>query len=659
MAFKDTVFSRTTEGETRARQPRSIASLELRATLLLVDGKLSVRELKQRFGASLEIEANINELHRQGLISSLRQKPEHDTDIGGAHQKEPRSRAREADVPVPVAAKTSDRPVAAAAEPAIVRPFDESEIEALEHAAAASAARKSESEDMRDDSALPCGTEARREPSFEASEPEPDMIGTCEPEINEDALMRADTPREAPAEDPERGPNLADRTRGGVIATRYYIGRAVRGLVPVLGIGVLAALVVAAFLLPERYRETIEAQAAMQIGHPIQFGALRVSARRGGSLQLSDVRAPGMGELSAANVYIAPDYSASFRALAWRVNVTIDTLRGRPSALSALLSAPWPTRRISAVSLTDATVLVGDERWSGFDGEVALHDGPRVARVHSAERRVVVEVKPADKRLALDVLAVNQPLRVFPGIALDTYQLNGTLGDMNFEASALGAGVFGGKLTASGQLSWNQGAVLAAKLTLGRIETARLFKAVGAGVRVDGAINGEFDVTARAAHPAEIRTVDALSGEFVVENGTLYGMDFGAALRERGMGSIQGGETHFDALSGRLEVGDRLTRVTIRKLDAGALDGRGEITIGALEALSGRLSTAVGSNARRVRMPVIIAGSLAAPVLEVPAPPAPRPPSAVEPGAPAPDEASDVGGLELPLEVPVAPGSLR
>ena len=87
MAFRETVFSRTTEGEARARQPRSISSLELRATLLLVDGKLSVRELKQRFGASLEIESAIGELHRLGLISSLGQKVQQDASFDPVLEK--------------------------------------------------------------------------------------------------------------------------------------------------------------------------------------------------------------------------------------------------------------------------------------------------------------------------------------------------------------------------------------------------------------------------------------------------------------------------------------------------------------------------------------------------------------------------------------------
>lgn len=658
MAFQDTVFSRTIEGEARARQPRSISSLELRATLLLVDGKLSVQELKQRFGASLEIEAAIDELHRQGLISSLGAKSDDDVNIARVAEKTANQSSGIAGLSAVLAARIDGRPTATRDEPPIVRPFDEIGVDETDIDSARPEPELRDPGNNQEDIELGASDE-RREPMLDASNPELDMIGTSEPEINEDLLLQGCEVSDAAAEPPDRGPNLADRTRGGMIATRFFIARAVRGLVPALVIGLVAVSIVAAFLLPERYRSAIEAQAAVQLGQPVQFSALRVSMTGGGSVQLSDIRVPGLGEVSAARVYVLPDIRASLDALAWRFKLQIETLRGRPAALAALLAAPWPSERITKISLENATALVGDERWGEFDGDISMADSQRVARLHSSDRRVVVEAVPDDAGLVLEVVAVNQALRVFPDLALDSYQLRGALHDNRFDAHTLGAAVFGGKLTASGQLTWTEGAVLDAKLTLGRIDTERLFKAVGAGLRINGAISGEFDLVARAAYPAEIRSFDGLSGKFLVENGTLFGMDFGAALRERGMGSIQGGETHFDKLSGRVALRDRSAHVTISKLDAGALDGHGEITIGALEALSGQLSTAVGSNARRVRMPVTIAGSLAAPVLEVRAPPAPKPAPEVISDAFAPVRSMDMGGPELPLEVPVAPGDLR
>src|SRR5574337_1514554 len=62
------VFARTAEGERLARSPRQIGSYGHRATLLLVDGQITVGELQRRFGATLPIETVLGELERDGLV---------------------------------------------------------------------------------------------------------------------------------------------------------------------------------------------------------------------------------------------------------------------------------------------------------------------------------------------------------------------------------------------------------------------------------------------------------------------------------------------------------------------------------------------------------------------------------------------------------------
>ena len=52
---ESSVLVRTEEGESAARQPRRVASNRARAALLLLDGQLSVGEMKRRFGESLEV----------------------------------------------------------------------------------------------------------------------------------------------------------------------------------------------------------------------------------------------------------------------------------------------------------------------------------------------------------------------------------------------------------------------------------------------------------------------------------------------------------------------------------------------------------------------------------------------------------------------------
>ena len=641
MSFEETVYSRTEEGEARARQPRSINSHELRATLLLIDGRLSVRELKRRFGTSLAIDTAISELLRLALIAPVTananggvnldfvKTADGDAAPAGSLIESAMTRAQDA-------GQASETPVTGDAAPAASAEVTEARPEA----------GVSETGVPED--------ETRREPSIA------DAPAASAERENSPAAAEAPGARRAavaPPLPPYNGPNLVDRSRGGLIAIRFFLGRLVRGLLPTLAIGGVAVLVVVAFLLPERHRSDIEMQLEAQVGHPVSFGGLRVSHVGGGSLQLSDVRIPALASIQAEQVYLHPDWRASMRAMAWRFTLRLDGLRGAPADLAALMRADLLRGAVTSVDLRNARVAVGGELWGGYSGSVLGDAATPRASLKSADGALVVTLEPTGDALALDAVAVGRPLPVFSNIPLDTYQLIGQIGDTGFEVQQFGAGAMAGKVSARGELNWQAGAVLDAELKLGSVDASVLLKKMGSGMRIAGALSGDFVLRGRAPDPSGVQKAEMLEGAFSVVNGALTGIDLGAALRERGAGKIQGGETRFEALSGTLEADGQGSRVTISALDAGALDGRGRLQVGPLEALSGRMSAAVSAGGRRVRLPVDISGSLAAPIVEVrmpdPAPPAQR--AALDAVA----ENTPEAATETPLEVPVLPGELR
>lgn len=637
MDFEDTVYVKTALGDARAKQPRSISSHELRATLLLIDGRITVREMKRRFGASLAIDPAISELLREGLIQAYENSVEEavpamaqaeSADVSWSTQQED-AEVDEAAVAPPVAPATSDdfsSHVAPEVEPSSPESEDarlEPQVSAIENAVAA------------DDS-----SEFQEPGLSDASDAGPkDASGAGR--ASEASLKVA--------------PRLADRTRGPLIAVGFFLERVWRGLLPVAAVVLIGALVVGAFLLPERYRDDIEASMTARLGTPVRFGGLRLSLAGGGSLQLSDVRADALPSLRAAQVFLIPDWSASLRTVDWRFRLRIGELQGVPSALNRLMTASaWP-ERITAVQLDKARVMAGGEAWAALSGSVTQNERGTVVSLRDELGGLTVTAVGDGTALQVDAVAVNRPLPVFPQIPVNTLQVVGTLSDEGFDITNFGAGVLDGKLAGSARLSWPDGARIVADVTFSQVNVEQLLKRLDAGGRLGGSLSGRFRVAGEAAHPSEIRSTTSLSGSFEVSNGVVGGMDFGAAMRERGSGKIQGGETLFETMVGELSKKDGALEIRITRLQAGALDASGTLRVGALEAVSGQMSTAVGAGSRRVRLPVDVGGSLAAPTLEarLPAPPVALP-------APAADEGSvEAENQSVSLEVPVVPGSLR
>ncbi|KAA3653682.1 MAG: hypothetical protein DWQ11_06730 [Proteobacteria bacterium] len=619
MNFEDTVYVKTELGDARAKQPRSISSHELRATLLLIDGRITVREMKRRFGSSLAIDPAVSELLREGLIQAKAAPAVVPVDHDAPDDAELDAAAPDDTIPLP-----DDRPAEAPAQPEAADALAESDL-----------------------------AEARVEPVVVA---EALPVVADDPSSMQEPVLNA-KPADVPPPTLEVRPRLGDSTRGGLIAVGFFVERLWKGFLPALAVVLVGVLIVGAFLLPERYRGDIEAGMTAYLGTPARFGGVRVAFAGGGALQLRDVRVDALPSLRAEQVYLIPDWAASIRAVDWRFHVRITDLQGAPSALARLLAAPSRPEMVSETTLERVSVAVAGEQWGELSGVIAQGEQGAMASLRDALGGVSVTASHDGEALRIDAVAVDRLLPVFPQIPVNTLQIVGRLSDDAFDISSFGAAALDGKLSGAARLTWGEGARIAADVSLAQINVERLLNRLGAGGRIGGSLSGNFVLEGIAAHPSEIRVASVLDGRFELSNGVLGGMDFGAAMRERGGGKIQGGETRFELLAGAVTRKDGGVEIQVSRLDAGALNARGSVQVGALEALSGQMSTVVGAGARRVRLPVDVGGSLAAPTLEARLPPASVVPTSAAPEAA--DDTPEAGSTSVSLEVPVAPGTLQ
>ncbi|MCZ4305837.1 hypothetical protein O4G98_13955 [Zoogloeaceae bacterium G21618-S1] len=630
MNFEDTVYVKTELGDARAKQPRSISSHELRATLLLIDGRITVREMKRRFGSSLAIDPAVSELLREGLIQA--RPPAVHASVAVADREH-----EIGDAPVVVVDLLPSKEMTA--EDASSAPFE-----------APDASTQAEAQLEGDARVEPAGEIPERELAVDPDDQQEPVVGDVENgKSTADALPALVV-----------SPRLGDSTRGGMIALGFFVERLWRGLLPVAAFLLVGAVVVAAFLLPERYRSEVESAMSSQLGTSVRFGGARASFVGGGSLQLSDVRAEAIPSLRAAEVYLIPDWPASVRAVDWRVRVKINELRGTPSAFARVLDMPSRSSAVVETLFERLSVTAGGEQWVQLSGSVIQNEKGAVANLRDSLGGLSVTATGDGDALRVDAVAVNQLLPVFSQIPVNTLQVLGRLSDDGFEVTSFGASALDGKLSGSARLIWEDSARMTAEVALGQVNAEGLFKRLGSSVRLSGSLSGNFSLEAVAAHPSEIGSASSLSGRFDIANGALGGIDLGAAMRERGSGKIQGGETRFEMLSGKLMRKADSLEVQVTRLEAGALEASGTLKVGALESLSGWLSTVVGRGDRRVRLPVDIGGSLAAPTLEARLPP---PALEVPPVSAISDDtsevASDVATPGVSLEMPVMPGGLR
>jgi len=728
MIEEEVVYVRTDEGEIKAKQPRSISSHELRAMLLLIDGRLSTRELRRRFGKSLAIDKSIAELIKLGWIRedapepanepdfvTRKAMPEDDSDaveespdtaleavsreaeaLGVSRQyvEEGQAPAVSSDAqtlepstpmqteapamtdtpnnvsPAPDNDGTSTAPADTVEPSEDAEPHDhDAPVQAREPQGSLDTATARSEDDILfpEDEPLAASAEApddvqpvREEPTMAKTTPVDVEADAREPSASDEpslSTLASDSEERGSARLDDARPNLADRSRGGIIAARFFLARLWRLLLPVAAVVAVAVLIAAAFVLPERHRPEIAAALRAHVGRDVTFSDLKLSEVAGGSIALEQVRFSGLPSVTAAAIYLTPDWGSVLKTMSWRFDAHVHGLVGNAPELATLAMAPLDAGKIDEFVFDDLSVTFGSDRLGKFSGQMTSEAlvGSREVTLTDASGSLTLKAQPGQDGFLINAVGVKRALAILPKVSFDSYEMDAQVTADGLEITQFGGAAYAGKVTARGKLVLDPQASAELDIELGKVDGARLMELAGMNLDLEGPVDARLSLRASAPSAVQMISISSLGGDFGIDSGRLGRFDFGAALRERGTGKVLGGETRFESMRGDLSYEDGGARLVISRLDAGALDASGTLRASADGAVSGRVSASVETGGRRVRVPVTVMGTLVEPVLETPKPlPPVKSPVPVETLTP------PVQPNGLPEdEIPVVPGGLR
>jgi hypothetical protein len=106
-----------------------------------------------------------------------------------------------------------------------------------------------------------------------------------------------------------------------------------------------------------------------------------------------------------------------------------------------------------------------------------------------------------------------------------------------------------------------------------------------------------------------------LETPFNIQNGVLHGVDIAQAATKLIKHGATGGETHFDQLSGHLNMERNAFRFTQLKIASGVLAADGNVNISPAKDLSGRITAKVKALGTSANVPLNVAGTVHAPLL--------------------------------------------
>ena len=372
------------------------------------------------------------------------------------------------------------------------------------------------------------------------------------------------------------------------------------------------------------YLPEFEVAISNACGRPAKVGALRLDVYPQPTIVLGDVRVgadkdairineirllPAIGTLMAART-IFREVTVS------GVSLPVEVIAGLPSIFVAL-SSPSGRFDVDHFGLEKATITFAALAFSNLDGEARLSaDGLlQTLSLRSADRSLRLVATPLAREL--DIVIEGEGWRPVSGSAFlfDSVNLNVFVDNGVLTIKDMALRIFDGVIEGKAVLHANQTLSTAGELSFRRINAARLGEAIGFGAQFSGETSGKVRFSTKAdARESIFSTINA-EGDFVVQRGSIRGIDLAEAARNASGIPVQGGATSFENLSGAIKLTPAGYQFSGLVLNSGLMQSTGFLNVSSELMVSGTMELKMRGSANQTRIPISISGPLTSPTV--------------------------------------------
>ncbi len=369
----------------------------------------------------------------------------------------------------------------------------------------------------------------------------------------------------------------------------------------------------------------VEKAFARSLGRPVKVGALRVEFYPAQGLFLERVRIGASDgktdEFSIREIRLLPDVTTLFatrlnfkRAVLSELALPLGAIAGLPEMLSSL-SSPSGRVGVEQIRFEKATMTFGSLVLNDVESEIQRDkDGQfQSLLIRSADKSLSVVARPAGKALDLDIEAYAWKPFQNSRIVFDSAGMKGRLEDGMLAIRGADLRVFDGAIKGGALIRSGDKPNIEGEIGFERVNTERLFDALGAGKRLQGDVAGKLRFSGEADGWSALLPSLSAEGEFSVQRGHVAGVDLVEAARRVSGSPVQGGVTAFEKLSGRMKLGPDRSRFFGLVMNSGLMQSTGQVSVSKEGDLSGQLELQMRGSVNQTRVPVAIGGTLASP----------------------------------------------
>ncbi len=364
----------------------------------------------------------------------------------------------------------------------------------------------------------------------------------------------------------------------------------------------------------QNYVAQLEKKLSAQLQQPVHIAHMKGALLPLPKLELQDVSVGGAQELRAASVVLNFDVMALFAETKAINTVEMNDLALNADSFMQTLGwlqaaggdAHYPVARmelervhISGEGLSLPPVN-GSADWDA-QGHISK------ALLRSEDGKLDVELQPQESRWQITLSIKESILPWLPGILFKELNAKGEADEGSADFTEVDGQLYGGRLAGNAHLNWRKGWQMQGHLSIKAMELQKALPKFG----IEGEMDGDSNFLLNGATLPQLANAPDLDGTFIVKKGVISKINMvESATNRQGM---SGGRTHFDELSGTLQVENNSQHLRQIKISAGVMSANGSVDVSPDKELSGRLS--IDLKMRAGSTPLILSGTLTEPVL--------------------------------------------
>jgi len=380
---------------------------------------------------------------------------------------------------------------------------------------------------------------------------------------------------------------------------------------------ILLTIALLPYVMPlDAFIPGIEKNLSAQFKQTVHVDSLHVELFPRPKLQLGNVSIGDSQELKVANVAatfsLSTFFSESKRIREVKLRDVVlegDSFAKEIASLQLLgTSANYPVQH---VTMSNAKVVSEKMSLPAFNGEVLLNDKGHVSQLilKSADAKFDIDLQQQRGRWIMVLNASKTSLPAFPNVQFDDLSAKGEFVDGEINFVELKGQAYGGFLHGNARLKWRQDWTLLGHVEATSIELNKMFPKYG----VSGVLAGSFNYLSSSHRLDKLAASPKMNGSFLVQKGSVEGLDMVEIVRQRIKQGVASGSTRFDELAGDFQANENVQSFHNLKIFSGILHARGAFNVRENEQLAGRFS--VELKARAGSSKLLLSGTLTEPAL--------------------------------------------